>query len=66
MFQQLIPRDISIQILARRIQLKLSQDELAKLTNIDVKIIDRIENYNYIYKKDLIYKITSALDMTLI
>ena len=56
-FTILVKREYAIQIIGRRVELNMSQEDLSKLTDIDINIIKKIEQYNYPYNKKFIDKI---------
>jgi ribosome-binding protein aMBF1 (putative translation factor) len=62
----LVKREYAIQIIGRRVELNMSQEDLSKLTDIDINIIKKIEQYNYPYDKKLIDKIKEVLEIELV
>ena len=62
----LVKREYAIQIIGRRVELNMSQENLSKLTDIDINVIKKIEQYNYPYDKKLIDKIKKVLNIELV
>ena len=65
-YKILLPRNISIQLLAARIASNISKHELAKQLNISIKIIEQIELHQYIYDKELVERIVNILNIKLV
>ena len=65
-YKILLPRNISIQLLAARIACNISKHELAKQLNISIKIIEQIELHQYIYDKELVERIVNILNIKLV
>lgn len=57
--------EIIIQLITRRINLNMSQRDLAKRTGIKQPMIARIEKFDSIPRLDTIVKIAYALGMTI-
>lgn len=55
--------DIIIKLIKRRIDLKMSQRDLAKKTGIKQPMIARIENFDAIPRLDTLVKIARALNL---
>ena len=63
-----IQKDVSnliIRLIKRRVELNLSQRELAKMTNIKQPMIARIESVDTIPRVDTLFKIIRALNLEL-
>lgn len=61
----LLPRDISIQLVAGRVAKKMSQKELATQLNIPVKTIQDIESHKYKRDMQLAQRIAKKLGIQL-
>ena len=65
-YKLLLPRNISIQLLASRIANNISKQDLASQLNIQIEIIEQIESHQYIYDKELVQRIINILNIKLV
>ena len=63
---ELMPRNIIIQLIAGRVEKKMSQKQLATALNIDIKTIQNIESYKHKKDMNLAQKIARKLNIKLV
>ena len=59
-----IVSDIIVKLISKRIELKISQRQLAEMTGIKQPMIARIEKFESIPRLDTLIKIATALGLT--